>query len=326
MAHFGHSLESTLINIMKAILKKIFLLIILITSVVILYGGDVQAQQNTCDVNVVSFRTNRDQESPSFYEGDNRPYVYIDFLTSGCVGQTIEVSITEDDTLTFDDDLNGVIGTNDPCNNQSSTCMDNRLIGVPADNFTVSLKAGEEECEFEGDPDCHYHLETTDTVNGLQVWDAIDIEYDCDGNCQDLWEYLGPLTIFQGNEPADPDLPLDDTQNGDEGTEINITDNGGNSSNPDEVLNLSLQNPLAGTIDTIPQLFQKIVEIIIKIGIPLVAMAIVYSGLLFVTARGSDEQLKKAKNAFTFAIIGGLILLTSWLVAEAIRDALTSFN
>lgn len=90
------------------------------------------------------------------------------------------------------------------------------------------------------------------------------------------------------------------------------------------VIDLNIPNPLAGTVDSLPQLFQQIVQIIISVGIPLIAIALVYSGFLFVSARGSDENIKHAKTVFTYAVIGGLILLASWLVAGAVKDALTS--
>ncbi len=89
-------------------------------------------------------------------------------------------------------------------------------------------------------------------------------------------------------------------------------------------INLNLVNPIASGVNSIPQFFQKVVDIIIKIAIPFVAIVLVYCGLLFVTARGDTAQLDKARNAFTYAVIGGLVLLASWLIAEAIRDALTT--
>lgn len=313
---------------MRNIYKIFFFLVPAILSVLfVLDSAPAQAQQQTaCDVNLVYFRTTRAYPSESFYVETNAPFAYIDISTSGCVGQTIQVSVTEDDDFTPDDDLNGVIGVLDPCNNNSVACMDNRIISVPADNFTLVLRVGEEECEQMpgANNDCHYHVETTDAVNGWHVWDVPAIVFDCDGACDTFWQYLGFINPFMGTHADDPDdnyNPNNQTggNGGNQPGDVNIS--GG-----EVVIDLNLPNPLAGTIDTIPQLFQKIVEIIIKIGIPLVAMAIVYSGLLFVTARGSDEQIKKAKNAFAFAVIGGLILLASWLVAEAIRDALTSFN
>jgi hypothetical protein len=98
----------------------------------------------------------------------------------------------------------------------------------------------------------------------------------------------------------------------------------GVSTSTSPVINLNLVNPIAGTVDSIPQFFQTLISIIIKIAIPFVAIVLVYCGLLFVTARGDAAQIEKARSAFTYAVIGGLVLLASWLIAEAIRDALTS--
>jgi hypothetical protein len=100
------------------------------------------------------------------------------------------------------------------------------------------------------------------------------------------------------------------------------------SSTPDSstVIELNIQNPIANSVNSIPQFFEKVIDIIIKIAIPFTAIVLVYCGLLFVTARGDSSQLEKARNAFTYAIIGGLVLLSSWLIAQAIKDALTSLT
>lgn len=99
------------------------------------------------------------------------------------------------------------------------------------------------------------------------------------------------------------------------------TPSGVSTSTP-STINLNLENPI--NIASIPLFLQSLIHLIIKIAIPLVAIVMVYCGLLFVTARGDSAQIEKARNAFTYAVIGGLVLLASWLIAEAIRDALTS--
>jgi len=53
-------------------------------------------------------------------------------------------------------------------------------------------------------------------------------------------------------------------------------------------------NPL-GTTSTLPALIQKILEGMLKIGIPIVALAIIYCGFLFVFARGNSEKITHAK-------------------------------
>lgn len=79
-------------------------------------------------------------------------------------------------------------------------------------------------------------------------------------------------------------------------------------------------NPLSGRADSIPELIQKILIGVLKIGIPLVALAIIYCGFLFVAARGNSEKLSKAKDALLYTLIGAAILLGAWAIAELISD------
>lgn len=80
-------------------------------------------------------------------------------------------------------------------------------------------------------------------------------------------------------------------------------------------------NPLDGNgIDSIPALIQKILEGLLKIGIPIVALAIIYCGFLFVQARGKPEAITKAKDALLYTLIGAAILLGSWAIAKLISD------
>lgn len=81
----------------------------------------------------------------------------------------------------------------------------------------------------------------------------------------------------------------------------------------------TIQNPIPN-INSIEGLIKTILEALIKIGIPLVALAIVYSGFLFVAARGKPDALKKAKDAFIYSLIGGVILLGAWAIATLLKD------
>lgn len=84
-------------------------------------------------------------------------------------------------------------------------------------------------------------------------------------------------------------------------------------------------NPL-GTDTTLPELIQKILEGVLKIGIPLVVLAIIYCGFLFVSAQGKPEELGKAKDALLYTIIGAGILLGSWAIAEMISATIKSLG
>lgn len=81
----------------------------------------------------------------------------------------------------------------------------------------------------------------------------------------------------------------------------------------------TLCNPVPN-ITSFTQLLKTILEGLIKIGIPIIALAIIYSGFLFVFARGNSEQLKKAKSALMYTLIGAAILLGSWAIAQMISD------
>jgi len=65
-------------------------------------------------------------------------------------------------------------------------------------------------------------------------------------------------------------------------------------------------------------LVTAIAKAVTAIGIPLVAIFLVWSGFLFVTARGNEEQLKRAKTTFFWAIVGGAVLIGAWAIAVAI--------
>lgn len=59
---------------------------------------------------------------------------------------------------------------------------------------------------------------------------------------------------------------------------------------------------------------------ILKIGTPVVALAIIYCGFLFVSARGNPEEIKHAKESLLYTIIGAAILLGSWALATLISN------
>ena len=83
-------------------------------------------------------------------------------------------------------------------------------------------------------------------------------------------------------------------------------------------------DPLGERYKSIPALIQTILEGVLKIGIPIVALAVVYCGFLFVFARGKPEELKKAKDALLWTLVGAAILLGSWAIAKMISATVLS--
>ena len=81
----------------------------------------------------------------------------------------------------------------------------------------------------------------------------------------------------------------------------------------------SIANPLGPTgPQTIPDFIKVIINIVLVVGIPIVALAIIYTGFLFVTAQGNTEKLGKAKKALVYTLLGAAILLGAFVIAEAI--------
>ncbi|MFZ2205294.1 MAG: hypothetical protein WAV23_01770 [Minisyncoccia bacterium] len=60
----------------------------------------------------------------------------------------------------------------------------------------------------------------------------------------------------------------------------------------------------------------------IKIGIPIIALAIIYSGFLFVKARGNPGEIEVAKKSLLYTVIGAAILLGAWAIAQIITNTI----
>jgi hypothetical protein len=76
--------------------------------------------------------------------------------------------------------------------------------------------------------------------------------------------------------------------------------------------------------DSIKDFIIVILQGVLKIAIPVVVLALIYSGFLFVVARGNPEELSKAKSALLYTIIGTGVLLASIAIAELIARTVTS--
>jgi hypothetical protein len=87
---------------------------------------------------------------------------------------------------------------------------------------------------------------------------------------------------------------------------------------PNQGLNIHLNNPLEGTASTIPQAINTILSIVIRIALPLIIIAFIWSGLNFIFARGKPEKMKEAKNMFLYTVIGTLLILGAWTITNAI--------
>lgn len=81
--------------------------------------------------------------------------------------------------------------------------------------------------------------------------------------------------------------------------------------------NVKFDNPLTKAPD-IFSLIYGVLQFISQLGAILVVLMIIYSGFLFVSARGSEEKISTAKKTFTWSIIGAVVLLGATALAEVV--------
>lgn len=96
---------------------------------------------------------------------------------------------------------------------------------------------------------------------------------------------------------------------------VNTSDTNGNSSG-------RLVNPLK--VDTIEGLLTIVLGAVVQIGSILLVLALVYVGYLFVAAQGNTEQLKKAREALVWTVVGGIVLLGAQAIAIVIETTVQS--
>ena len=92
----------------------------------------------------------------------------------------------------------------------------------------------------------------------------------------------------------------------------------GLADNPITSINTKILNPLGNNINDIPSFIKAIINIVLIVGIPIVVLAIIYVGFLFVKAQGNPEEITKAKQALIYTLIGAALLLGAFVIANAI--------
>lgn len=85
-------------------------------------------------------------------------------------------------------------------------------------------------------------------------------------------------------------------------------------------INGGIKNPLGDTgPQDIPAFISKILTVVVDIGVPIITLAIIYTGFLFVKSQGNSEELTKAKKTLVYTIIGAALLLGAFVISQAIK-------
>jgi len=100
----------------------------------------------------------------------------------------------------------------------------------------------------------------------------------------------------------------------------------GTITNPGTNINVKIVNPLGPKITDIPSFIRELINVVLVVGIPIVALFIIYTGFLFVTAQGNPEKLTKAKSALLYTLIGAALLLGAFVIAQAIGSTVDNIK
>lgn len=85
-----------------------------------------------------------------------------------------------------------------------------------------------------------------------------------------------------------------------------------------------ITNPLK--FDNVLTLLTEVMRIFVQVATIIAAFFIIYSGFLFVSARGNTGQVEKAKKIFFDTIIGSIIILGAFVIIEVIDTTVKQFT
>ncbi len=111
---------------------------------------------------------------------------------------------------------------------------------------------------------------------------------------------------------------------------VTASDGSGNSAESDgagtkPVTKVELKNPLLPGINSLEALLVAILNIFIVLMIPVIVFFIILSGFKYVTAQGNPGQIEEATRTFTYAVIGGVLILGAVAIAEILKNTVQAF-
>ena len=88
----------------------------------------------------------------------------------------------------------------------------------------------------------------------------------------------------------------------------------------------TLQNPLNSAFSSVPNFIAGFLKVVVMVALPIIILFIVYSGFMFVMARGNSEKLGQARENFLWVIIGAILILGAWVIATLIGGTVSQLT
>lgn len=97
-----------------------------------------------------------------------------------------------------------------------------------------------------------------------------------------------------------------------------------------------LKNPLCATtgdsticsspIESVTDFIERILNIVVMIGMPIVVLALIWSGFLYVKAQGNSDKIGEAHKTLLWTVVGAGLLMGSWAIARAIKQTVVDIG
>lgn len=266
--------------------------------------------QAACQVEDADFRSQAPWPANNFtFSPGGETFVYIDVQTAGCIGQSIELSISHAEGLFYTNNLPFIDLSN--FNNFS-------INSIQQDDFTLYAKATYEGCDanYVGF-DCNYRIQTWDS-DGSALWDNVNatsgqnimLQYDCWGNgsCSDgntPWVNLG-VHDFNSISPDDqfadyvpPDL-------------------GEYEASSDYLAPLP---GLAGQASGLKGFLQGLFNVAIVVA-GILAILMVVIGAITYLSTDSISGTEHGRDMMLNAVLGLILALSAWVIINTINPEL----
>jgi hypothetical protein len=99
-------------------------------------------------------------------------------------------------------------------------------------------------------------------------------------------------------------------------------------SNASNECNALFCNPLResiwGNVKTIQDAVPVLLDLFIKLMMPVVALSIIYTGYTFATSKGDAAKIKTARTMLTYVVVGTMIILAAKGIAMAIQSTIST--
>jgi hypothetical protein len=88
-----------------------------------------------------------------------------------------------------------------------------------------------------------------------------------------------------------------------------------------------IANPLGATgPQNIPDFIERLIKIVLTVGVPVLVLAFIYAGFLYVKAQGNSGELEVAHRTLLYTVIGGALLLGAYVIAQAIGSTVADIS